>query len=350
MPFRPTWTAGRRVGGRYSGNSATPTLPVNQSYGPANPRAPAPAKTSQLQTSGKVITTETQALGTTITQGQPYNLPTIHDITGLQFTVAAASATGSGSVTLDWANLVDHIVIRNRNGTPFDTIQFRSPDGTGGLLPTLYEWDTLFRPQTPTSVTTNTIAASTLLTGVLTTLSVYGIRCAAVDGPWSVECWYNTIAGFGGTGVTALTVLNRIRALFGSANGPDGNPYNSKFAYQNIPSTGTGDYHLETQGIVKNTYINQLLLNNISTLGNVDHFVVNSHGQNVDTNLSQTEVIQAMKDQYYGAFGAKCLVPTAALSSQFTIGDSDELIINCGTTLSNVGVNYQYLLPAGGAK
>jgi hypothetical protein len=165
-----------------------------------------------------------------------------------------------------------------------------------------------------------------------------------------VETWYNTIAGLGGSGVTAVTVSNRIRAMFGDTIGPDGKKYNSKFAYQNIPSTGTGDYHLETQGIVKNTYINQLVLNNISTLSNIDHFVVNSHGANVDTNLSEYEVAQAMRDQYYGSFGSKCLVPTAALSSQFTIGDSDELIINCGTTLSNVGVNYQYLLPAGHAK
>ncbi len=349
MPFRPAWMP-TKVGGRFSGASTTPAAPINQSYGPANPRAAAPAKPSQLQTSGKVVTTETQALATTISQGQPYNLPTIHDITGLQFTVSAASATGSGSVTLDWANLIDHIVIRNRNGVPFDTIQFRSPDGTGGLLPTLYEWQTLFRPQTPTSVATNTIAASTLLTGVYTTLSVYGIRCAQEDGPFSVETWYNTIAGYGGSGVTALTVSNRIRALFGSAAGPDGRKYNSKFAYQNIPSTGAGDYHLETQGIVKNTYINQLVLNNIYTLTNIDHFVVNSHGQNIDTNLSEYEVVAAMKDQYYGAFGSKCLVPTAALNTQFTIVDSDELIVNCGTTLSNVGVNYQYLLPAGGAK
>jgi len=350
MPFRPIWSGPRTVGGRYRGGSTSPSTPINQSYGPANPRAPAPAKPSQLQTSGKVIVTESQALSGTISQGQPYNLPTIHDITGLQFTVQLTSATGSGSVTLDWANLIDHIVIRNRNGTPFDTIQFRSPDGVGGLLPTLYEWQTLFRPQTPTSVATNTIAAATLLTSVVTSLSVYGIRCAAEDGPWSVETWYNTVSGFGGSGVSAATVSNRVRALFGNAGGPDGRKYNSKFAYQTIPTTGTGDYHLETQGIVKNTYINQLILNNMSTLTNLDHIVVNSHGQNVDTNLSEQEIKQAMTDQYYGAFGSKCLVPTAALNTQFTIGDSDELILNMGTSLSNVQVNYQYLLPAGGAK
>ena len=350
MPFRPAWSSGRVVGGKYSGASSGAA--AAQPYGRDAPRAATPAKATQLLTSGKVVGRETGwALSTQSTQGNAYNLPTVHDIVGLQFKLDESSVTGSGSVTLDYANIIDHIVVRDRNGNAFDTIQFKDPTAAG-LHPAIYDWQTLTRPTIPTSVGSNTVAASTAISGTLATLTVYGLRCAAEDGPWSVETWYNTIAGFGGTGVTALSVNNEIRAMFGDVTGPDGKRYNTKYAYQNIPSTGAGDFHLETTGIIKNTYINHMLLQNVSTLTYLDHMVVNSHGQNIDTNLAEATIVQAMNDIYYGAFGAKTLCPTAgppAINTQFTIGDSDELVLNMGTSVSNLQVAYQYLLPSGSA-
>jgi hypothetical protein len=351
MPFVPRnpFSGGSTVGGRV-------TRPTQISGGgtggqtnqKVNPRAAAPAKPAAFVTSGKVIATENMALGTGLQQGQTFPLPTLGDITSLTLTLTKTAATGSATVTVDYANIIDHIIVRNRNGTPFDTIPIRDPN-SAGLNPAVYDLDTLFIYPVPTTFRTNPLAASTAVPSSLCTLTIPGLRCSAVDGPWQVETWYAPLTNFSPTGITALTVNNRIRAGFGDAGG-----YNSKFAYQTIPTTGTGDYHLETSGIVKNTLINQLLLENMTAthLAYLDHMVVNSHGSNIDTNLAEAEIVQGMTDNFYNAFGTQTLVPTAgppAINGQFTIGDSDELIANFGTSVSNLQVVYQYLLPAGDA-
>lgn len=346
MPPRLRFNRGP-LGGRIQRPHPQGGSAVVQPSQQSNPRAAAPAKPDAFNTSGRVITTESMALGGSVNQGQMFNLPIVGDIVGLHFTLSASSATGSGSVTVDWANAIEHITLANRNGNVFDTYPVADRGGAGGLNPSVYDFDTAFIKPTPTSVRSNTTAASTVLTGLTKTITLPGIRCAAVDGPWQLQVFYNSTTGFAGTGVTAATISNRIRVMFGNAFG-----YNSKIAYQLIPTTGAGDYHLETTGIVKNTLINQLFLTNMSTLTNLDHVVVNSHGLNIDTSLFEAEIVQAMTDNYYNAFNAKTLVPTAgspAINTQFTIGDSDELILNFGTTLSNVVPVYQYLLPAGDA-
>jgi hypothetical protein len=348
MPFNPIWSGARKLGGRAQRARQVSASGTPQRTTRSDPRAPSPAKPASFVTSGKVIATESMALGTGVQQGQTFPLPTLHDITSLTLTLSKTAVTGSGTVTLDYADIIDHVIIRNRNGTPYDTIPIRDPNN-GGLNAALYDLDTLFIQPTPTSVRSNQLASATAVPASLCTLTIPGIRCTASDGPWEVEVWYNTVAGFGGTGVTALTVNNRIRAGFGDAGG-----YNTKIAYQTIPTTGTGDYHLETSGIVKDTLLNHLLLENMtaSHLAYLDHVVFNSHGMNIDTNLSEGEIVQAMQDNYYNAFGTQTLVPTAgppAINGQFTIGDSDEAILNFGTSVSNLQVVHQYLLPAGDA-
>jgi hypothetical protein len=346
MPYYPKWGA-RVVGGRVTNPAPVGRLPAAlQPYPQASPRAPAPAKDTSFNTSGKVIATEIMSLGAGIQQGQTFPLPTLGDITSLTMTLTETSVTGSGTATLDYANIIDHVIIRNRNGTPFDTIPIKAPNN-GYLGQAIYDLDTAFIIPTNTAVRKNQLAASTAPSGFMATLTIPGVRCCAEDGPWEVETWYNSIAGFGGTGLTALSLTNRIRVGYGDAGG-----YNTKFGYQTIPSTGTGDYHLETTGIVKNTLINNVFLQNMSTLTNLDHIVVNSHGMNIDTNLNEVEIVQAMTDRFYNAFGTLTLFPTAgppAINGQFTIGDSDEFILNFATSTSNVQVLYQYLLPSGDA-
>lgn len=352
MPFTPIWK--RNLGGRVSNPAPAGRLGGSTQQSPLNdPRSSAPAKQTNFTTSGKVITTESFTLGSAVSQGQTYPLPTLGDITSITMSLAETSVTGSGSVTLDYANIIDHITIANRNGTIFDNIPIRDPFANG-LSPALYDLDTLFIQPVPTSVRSNQVAASTALSGALATLTIPGIRCCAEDGPWELTTYYNTVSSFGGTtgGVTALGGTNRIRVGYGDAGG-----YNTKFSYQTVPTLGTGDYHLETTGIIKNTLINQVLFQNISNgtahLSYVDHFVINSHGMNIDTNLSEAEVVQGMTDKYNNAFGTKTLVPTAggaAVNTQFTIGDSDEFIINVPTTaITNCQIVYQYLLPSGDA-
>lgn len=351
MPFTPIWK--RNLGGRVSNPAPAGKLGGTTQHSPlSDPRAAAPAKSTNFTTSGKVITTESFTLGSAVTQGQTYPLPTLGDITSLTMSLSETSVTGSGSVTLDFANIIDHITIANRNGTTFDNIPVRDPFANG-LNPAIYDLDTLFIQPTPTSVRSNHLAASTALSGSLATLTIPGIRCCAEDGPWEATVYYNAITSFGGTtgGVTALGGTNRIRVGYGDAGG-----YNTKISYQTIPTTGTGDYHLETTGIIKNTLINHVLLQNISAgtahLSYLDHAVINSHGMNIDSNLSEAEIVQGMTDKFNNAFGTLTLVPTAggaAINTQFTIGDSDEFILNWGTSASNVQVVYQYLLPAGDA-
>ncbi len=345
MPFSPIWSRG--LGGRVKNPAPTGRLGAVSQHSPiTDPRAPAPAKSTSFVASSKVIATESMALGSSIQQGQTFPLPTLGDITSLAFTLTETAVTGSGTVTLDYANIIDHIVIRNRNGTPFNTIPIKDPTAAG-LNPAIYDLDTLFIKPTPTTVRSNHIAANTAISGTLATITVPGIRCSAQDGPWEVEFWYNSNAGWGGTGVTALTVNNTIKVNFGDAGG-----YNTKMAYQTVPTTGTGDYHLETTGIVKDTLLNHVLMQNVSTLSNLDHVVVNSRGSNVDTNLSEGMIVQGMTDNYYNAFGTKTLVPTAgppAINTQFTIGSADEFITNWGTSTSNVQFVYAYLIPAGEA-
>jgi hypothetical protein len=351
MPYTPIWK--RNLGGRVSNPTPTGKLgSTAQHTAISEPRSPAPAKSTSFTTSGKVITTESFTLGSAVSQGQTYPLPTLGDITSITLTLSETSVTGSGSVTLDFANIIDHITIANRNGTIFDNIPIKDPFANG-LNPAIDDLIPLFVKPTPTTHRTNQLAASTALSGNLATLTIPGIRCAAEDGPWEFTTYYNAITGFGGTtgGVTALSGTNRIRVGYGDAGG-----YNTKFSYQTIPTTGTGDYHLETTGIIKNTLINHVILENISAgtahLAYLDHAVINSHGMNIDSNLSEYEIVQGMTDIYYNAFGALTLVPTAggaAVNTQFTIGDSDEFILNWGTSASNVQVVYQYLLPSGDA-
>jgi hypothetical protein len=352
-PFAPVWS-GRKVGGRVTRPMPTSgRANVAPQHNPQlSPRSPVPAKPDAFLTSAKVINTESMVLGSGPNQGQAWNLPTLGDITGFTFSIAASSATGSGSVTVEWANAIDHIVVRNRNGTPYDTIYFSDPGLAGGLKARIYDWDTLFVLKTPTSVRANTTAASTALTSITKTIVVPGLRCSAEDGPWQLEVWYSGTTEFGGTGVTAATITNRIKVHFGTADDGTGQKWNTKFAQQTIPTSGTGDFHLETTGIIKNTLINQMLLQNVATLSHLDHMVVNSRGANIDTNLSEAEIVQGMTDNFYNSFLSTTLAPmvgSPALNNQFTIGDNDELILNYGTSESNDIVAYQYLLPAGDA-
>ena len=359
MPFNVPWFGGRRVGGRVS-RPMPGGARVNQTpqHNPVlNPRGAAPAKPDSFQTSAKTVTKEAISMGTGPVQGQAFNLGTLGDITGMSYAVSATSVTGSGSLTVDWANLIDHIVIRNRNGTPFDTIYFSDALLAGGLSPRIYDWYTLFRPRPPTSVASNTTAASTALTSITKTLSALGIRCAAEDGPWQAEVWYSGLTEFGGTGVTVATANAVIKNIYGTADDGSGQKWNSKFAQQTLTSApGTGDFHLETTGIVKNTLIQHLLLQNMGgnadpDITDVDHFVVNSRGMNIDTNLAESTVVEAMVQNYYNAFNPDTLVPTAgspAINNGFTIGDNDEFIINFGTAPDySTVVPYWYLLPAG---
>jgi hypothetical protein len=350
-PFTPIWNTSK-LGGRVQRPLPAGSAASSQPNQSTNPRAAVPVKSTSFLTSGRVITKESMALATGPQQGQAFNLPTIGDIITFSDTVALSSVTGSGSVTVDWANILDHIVIRNRNGTPYDTIYFSDPGLAGGLYPRLYDWDTLFTLKTPTSVRSNHTAASTALTSLTFTLQLPGVRCSAEDGPWQFETWYSGLTEFGGTGVTAGTATNQITVGFGSTDDGTGQKWNTKFAQQTIPVTGTGDYHLETTGIVKNTLINQLVLQSIPTLTYLDHMVVNSQGMNIDTNLPEARIVQGMIDNYYNAFNATSLAPMSgppALNTAFTIGDNDELILNHGTSVTNEIVQYQYLLPAGDA-
>lgn len=346
MPFRPF--GGRSLGGRVNRPRQVGTplaTAASQAVRSQDPRAPSPAKPSQFLTSGKVINTESATLLSSAIQGQSWNLPTLGDIVGFQFNLQATSATGSASVSMDWANAIQKVVVRNRNGNAFDTIYFGNALNTGVTgNASVYDYDTVFLQPSPTSVRTNVTNSATALTGIVKNITLPGVRCSAIDGPWALEVWYNGLTPFGGTGVTAAVISNRIRVLYGNAGG-----YNTKWAFQTIPTTGTGDYHLETTGIIKNTLLNQVFLQQVSTLTNLDHIVINSHGMNIDTNLNEAEIVAGMTDYYYNAFNALTLLPTAAINSQFTIGDSDEFILNMTSSCSNIQVAYQYLLPAGDA-
>ena len=122
MPFNPIWSGARKLGGRAQRARQVSASGTPQQSTRTNPRAAAPAKPASFVTSGKVIATESMALGTGIQQGQTFPLPTLHDITSLTLTLSKTAVTGSGTVTLDYANIIDHVIVRNRNGTPYDTI------------------------------------------------------------------------------------------------------------------------------------------------------------------------------------------------------------------------------------
>lgn len=355
MPFVPAWkrkvTGGGPVGGRapMGGRSASGTGGILQTAQLTNARAAAPAKPSYGLTSGRVIGTDNfGSLGASVQQGGTLPLPTVHDITGLVLTLTTSAVTGSGSVTLDYANQIDHIVIRNRNGNAFDTIQVADYAAAGGLNPPIYDLNTLFDYPTPTAAGKTQVAASTAVAATKT-IHINGLRLSAVDGPWTAELFYNSVTGAFGTGVTVASTKTLLRVKFGDTVGPDGLKYNTKIQTQNIPTTGTGDFHLETFGIVRNTRINDILFQNIATLTDLDHVVINSHGANIDTNLTQAAIVDVMTERYNNAFQAKTLVPTAAVNTQFTMGENDETVMNWGTSESNIRLTYIYLLPAGDA-